>query len=73
MTKKILLLFALVASMVSSASAYVIIIQGGGQTTPTITYDLPGRDVNVEEMETTIARFDLQQQQENVKSTWKMW
>ena len=30
MTKKILLLFALVASMVSSASAYVIIIQGGG-------------------------------------------
>lgn len=31
MTKKILLLFALVASMVSSASAYVIIIQGGGR------------------------------------------
>ncbi|MBP6532918.1 MAG: hypothetical protein KA285_06510 [Bacteroidia bacterium] len=36
MTKKILLLFALVASMVSSASAYVIIIQGGG---PNHTYN----------------------------------
>ena len=30
MTKKILLMFALVASMISSASAYTIIISGGG-------------------------------------------
>lgn len=30
MTKKILLIFALVASMISSASAYTIIISGGG-------------------------------------------
>lgn len=30
MLKKVLLLFALVASMISSASAYTIIIQGGG-------------------------------------------
>lgn len=30
MSKKILLIFALVASMISSASAYTIIIQGGG-------------------------------------------
>ena len=30
MTKKFLMIFALVASMISSASAYTIVIQGGG-------------------------------------------